>query len=168
MHVGVSPFQETSWGRKEKPAQMEFGHNQVLQKCLWAGLSAFFRKSKGQGLLVVATAAAGHAQGSARCAPITSVPQSSGVGPASCSCLQFVFAGTRLHPATGLPPTCVLPSAWRSNWFYDTLCKIRLNWWVHLIISHLKTATALTDRGLFPGWESPAFCVLLGSEAPSA
>lgn len=52
----------------------------------------------------------------------------------------------------------VLPRAWRPTRLPDMLCKIRLSWRVHLISSHLQTATALTDHGLFPGWESPALC----------
>lgn len=91
-------------------------------------------------------------------APVTPAPPSSGVGPASCSCLQSVFAGTRLHPARGLPPMCVLPRVWRSTRLPDMLCKIRLSWRVHLIISHFQIATSLTDHGLFPSWESPALC----------
>lgn len=72
-------------------------------------------------------------------------------------CICWHKSALLLNPARALPPTRVLPSVWRSNSFCNMLCKIRLRCRVHLIISHLKTATAFPDCGLFPGLEITGF-----------
>lgn len=82
--------------------------------------------------------------------PCSSAVQDSHHAPALLACICWHKPALLLNPARALPPVRVLPSVWRSNSFCDMLCKIWLHCQVHLIISHLKIAIAITDCGPFP------------------
>jgi len=71
----------------------------------------------------------------------------------------FAFSGQSallLNPARALPPMCVA-KCMEIKWFCGMVSKIRLHRRVHLIISHLKRATAFIDCDLFLDLEINSF-----------
>lgn len=127
MHMGLSPFQETSCGHKENTVQMEFSHDWVLQKCLWIVFIVAFCKPRGWGLHAGLVAAASPMWWAGQCASHQGSPEVQGAGLASRSsllvCIFWHEFALLLNPVRALLPTRVLPSAWRSNRFCDMLCK---------------------------------------------
>lgn len=170
MHTGLSLFQETSCGHKEKPAQKEFSHDWFLQKCLWVGFIVAFYKPRVKGLHAGVVAAAGPLWWAGHLyVELISVPLikaalwCSSAGLTSRS--WFAFSGTSLLCCWIQPEHCLQHVCCQvcGDQIVFVICSVKLGYIVRCIWSSLPWKQPQLSQTVVysPAWESPSFCAFL-------